>query len=128
MIINNKRVHPDHIKFLIEAVVHYIEDAEHTEVGARMRRDKALQTFLRDTKLETIRSTFYLETMEMRCPKCDVLLNNEDPHLICFECGQTIDFISEAAKAFCKETCTDTSMLNCENHAKLLQRKKENIC
>ena len=127
MKINGAEVPEDIHKFIQIAVVHYLEETEQTSIGARIRRDEVLLKFLLHNDIETIRSRFYLETINIRCPKCNELVDNQDPDMICWNCNQVIDHVPNIAHAydFCKETCTDTSLSHCDRYQKLKSHIEE---
>lgn len=127
MKVNETDVPEEVLAFLTTAVIHYMEEIEHTEIGARLRRDEVLLNFLNHSGIEKVRTRFYLDTINIKCPKCGVLVDNQDPDLICFSCNQVIEYMPSNPHAydFCKETCTDTSLDHCIKHQKIKQHLED---
>ena len=125
MTIDGKPVSDRVMNFMKTAILHYIEDIEHTEVGSKFRHDYEVLTFLNEAGLETVRSKFFLETKDARCPKCGSRLNNECPGLICLEDGSAIDYVGDVARKFCETTCTQTSLEDCEVYERILREQEE---
>lgn len=106
------------------AISKYMDDVEHTDIGDKLRHDIPTLTALRDTQIETTRSSFYIETANITCVHCGSPVNNECPDLVCLKCSHSVEYVSKNTAEFCKETCTQTSMENCHVFKSLPERSK----
>ena len=106
------------------AVAKYMDDVEHTDIGDKLRHDIPTLTALRDTKTETARSSFYIDTAGMTCVHCGNTVNNECPDLVCLKCSRSVEYMNKTTADFCLETCTQTSMENCKVFKTLIESRK----
>lgn len=105
------------------AIAKYMDDVEHTDIGDKLRHDIPTLTALRNTEVETARSSFYIDTAGMKCVHCGSPVNNECPDLVCLKCNHSIEYINKDTIDFCMETCTQTSMENCKVFKSLQARR-----
>ena len=105
------------------AVAKYMDDVEHTDIGDKLRHDITTLNALRSTFVETTRSSFYVDSANLKCVHCGTAVNNECPDLVCLKCNHRVEYMNKASVEFCRETCTQTSMENCAAYKDFTESK-----
>lgn len=106
------------------AVAKYMDDIEHTDIGDKLRHDLPTLASLRDTYVETARSSFYADSANLKCVHCGNPVNNECPDLVCLKCSRRVEYMHTKSVEFCQETCTQTSMENCQAYKDFTETKQ----